>query len=176
MALKVTKVDVWAGDVIDSPGGLADVLEQLARGGESIDFLIARRSDKHVKIGKVFVTPVTSGKGKEAAGRAALRRAVKLFTLRIEGGDKQGLGSKITRAIGNAGINAKGVSAAVIGNKFVAYISFDSEEDADKATAALKRLKVNGAPRKRSASRSAAKKPAAAKRARAGSRARARRR
>ena len=53
MALKVTKVDVWAGDVIDSPGGLADVLEQLSRGGESIDFLIARRSDKHVKIGKV---------------------------------------------------------------------------------------------------------------------------
>jgi hypothetical protein len=176
MALKVTNVDVWAGDVIDSPGGLADVLEQLARGGESIDFLIARRSDKHAKIGKVFVTPVTSGKGKEAAGRAALRRAVKLFTLRIEGGDKQGLGSKITRAIGDAGINAKGVSAAVIGNKFVAYISFDSEEDADKATAALKRLKVNGAPRKRPASRSAAKKPAAAQRARAGSRAGARRR
>ena len=173
MALKVTKVDVWAGDVIDSPGGLADVLEELARGGESIDFLIARRSDKHVKIGKVFVTPVTSGKGKEAAGRAALRRAVKLFTLRIEGGDKQGLGSKITRAIGNAGINAKGVSAAVIGNKFVAYISFDSEEDADKATAALNRLKVNGAPKKRAASRSAAKKPAA-KRATAGTRTRTR--
>ena len=94
-------------------------------------------------------------------------------SLRIEGGDKQGLGSKITRAIGNAGINAKGVSAAVIGNKFVAYISFDSEEDADKATAALNRLKVNGAPRKRSATRSAAKKPAA-RRTSAGTRTRAR--
>src|SRR5687768_13035825 len=96
MALKVTKVDVWAGDLIDAPGGLAEVLEQLARGGESIDFLIARRSDKHVKVGKVFVTPVTSAKAKESAGRAALRRAAKLFTLRLEGGDKQGLGSKIT--------------------------------------------------------------------------------
>src|SRR5688500_17934243 len=84
MALKVTKVDVWAGDVIDSPGGLADALEQLARGGESIEFLIARRSDKHSRVGKVFVTPVTTSKAKEAAGRAALRRAVKLFTLRLE--------------------------------------------------------------------------------------------
>ncbi len=158
MALKVTKVDVWAGDLIDAPGGLAVVLEQLSRGGESIEFQIARRSDKHVKIGKVFVTPVTSGKAKEAAGRAALRRATKLFTLRIEGGDKQGLGSKITRAIGNAGVNAKGVSAAVIGNKFVCYISFDSEQDADTAMATLKRLKVNGAPGKRAATRSAAKK------------------
>src|SRR5215207_192951 len=90
----------------------------------------------------------------------AVRRAAKLFTLRLEGGDKQGLGSKITRAIGSAGINAKGVSAAVIGNKFVAYISFDSEEDADNAMAALKRVKVNGAPRKRPAARSTAKKPA----------------
>ena len=173
MALKVTKVDVWAGDLIDAPGGLADLLEQLARGGESIDFLIARRSDKHVKVGKVFVTPVTSGKSKEAAGRAALRRATKLFTLRLEGNDKQGLGSKVTRAIGNAGINAKGVSAAVIGNKFVAYISFDSEADADNAAAALKRLKVNGAPAKRAGTRSSTKKPAAT-RARSGTRARRR--
>src|SRR5215207_9198480 len=130
MALKVTKVDVWAGDIVDAPGGLAGVLEQLAGGGESIEFLIARRSDKHVRVGKVFVTPVTSARSKEAAGRAALRRAVKLFTLRIEGGDRQGLGSRITRAIADAGISAKGVSAAVIGNRFVAYISFDSEEDA----------------------------------------------
>ena len=182
MALKVTKVDVWAGDLIDKPGGLADVLEQLARGGESIDFLIARRSDKHVKVGKVFVTPVTAPKSKDAASRAALRRAAKLFTLRLEGGDKTGLGSKITRAIGNAGINAKGVSAAVIGNKFVAYISFDSEQDADQAMAALKRLKVNGAPAKRATKAgSSAKKPAMrsrsmAKKAASGGRSRARRR
>jgi predicted amino acid-binding ACT domain protein len=158
MALKVTKVDVWAGDLIDKPGGLADVLEQLSRGGESIDFLIARRSDKHVKVGKVFVTPVTSRKGKEAASRASLRRAAKLFTQRIEGSDKQGLGSKITRAIGNAGVNAKGVSAAVIGSKFVCYISFDTEEDANTAMATLKRLKVNGAAGKRATTRLAAKK------------------
>ena len=177
MALKVTKVDVWAGDVIDAPGGLADALEQLSRGGESIEFLIARRSDKHTKVGKVFVTPVTTSKAKEAAGRAALRRAVKLYTLRIEGGDKQGLGSKITRAIANEGINAKGVSAAVIGNRFVTYISFDSEEDSDTAMAALKRLKVNGAARKRSTSSRAAKttrKKARATPARARTRSRAR--
>ena len=162
MALKVSKVDVWAGDLIDKPGGLADVLEPLARGGQSIDFLIARRSDKHVRIGKVFVTPVTSSKAKEAAGRAALRRASKLFTLKIEGADRQGLGSKVTRAIADAGISAKGVSAAVIGKQFVAYISFDSEGDADRAMAALKSPKLNGAAkRKRPATRPAAKKPAA---------------
>jgi predicted amino acid-binding ACT domain protein len=177
MALKVTKVDVWAGDVIDAPGGLADVLEKLAGGGESIEFLIARRSDKHVRIGKVFVTPVTSSKAKEAAGRAALRRAIKLYTLRIEGGDQQGLGAKLTRAIADAGINAKGVSAAVIGNKFVAYISFDSEADADNAMAAVKRVRDGGAPRKRAAGggkSAASKRKAPAARRKPAPRARAR--
>jgi len=155
MALKVTKVEVWAGDLRDVPGGLADVLEQVAKGGESIDFLIARRTDKHAGVGKVFLTPVTTPKAKDAAGRAALRRAVKLSTLRVEGTDAKGMGSKMTRAMADAGVNVKGVSAAVIGNKFVAYIGFDSEEDADSAMAALKRLKVNGAPsRKRAGSRS----------------------
>jgi predicted amino acid-binding ACT domain protein len=178
MALKVSKVDVWAGDLVDKPGGLADVLEPLARGGESIDFLIARRSDKHVRIGKVFVTPVTSSKAKDAAGRAALRRAVKLFTLKVEGADRQGLGSKVTRAIADAGINAKGVSAAVIGKQFVAYISFDSEADADRAMVALKSPKLGGAPgRKQPASRSAAKKrPASTSKKRPAAKSKARRR
>ena len=46
MALKVTKVDVWAGDLRDTPGGLADVLEQVAASGGSVEFIIARRNDK----------------------------------------------------------------------------------------------------------------------------------
>ena len=52
MALKVTKVDVWAGDLRDVPGGLADTLEQLARGGASVEFIIARRNDRQVGMGQ----------------------------------------------------------------------------------------------------------------------------
>jgi hypothetical protein len=144
MALKVTKVDVWAGDLRDVPGGLADVLEQTAAGGQSIEFLIARRDDKHTGIGKVFVTPVTSSKAKDAAGRAGLRNATGIATLRIEGNDKAGLGGKITRAIADAGVNVRGVSAAVVGNKFVAYFGFDNDADADRAMQALRGAKLNG--------------------------------
>ena len=158
MALKVTKVQVWAGNLRDVPGGLADVLEQTAAGGESIQFLIARRDDKQTGMGKVFVTPVTSAKSKDSAGRAGLRNATSLGTLRVEGNDKAGLGGKITRAIADAGVNVRGVSAAVIGNKFVAYFGFDSDADADAAADAITRAKVNGAPRGRAKSRSTAKK------------------
>ena len=70
MALKVTKEDVWAGDLRDVPGSLADALEQVAAGGGSIDFIIARRNDKEMGTGKVFITPVTGKKVQDAAGRA----------------------------------------------------------------------------------------------------------
>jgi predicted amino acid-binding ACT domain protein len=153
MALKVNKVDVWAGDLRDVPGGLADVLDGLAKGGGSVDFLIARRSDKQPGAGKVFVTPVTSKKAKDAGMRAGLQHATNIGTLRVEGTDAKGIGAKITRAMADKGINVRGVSAAVIGNKFVAYIGFDSEDDADLAAKALK--SVNGAPKTR---RKAAKK------------------
>ena len=51
---------------------------------------------------------------------------------------KAGLGSRIARAIADAGVNVRGVSAAVVGNKFVAYFGFDSADDAAKAAKAIK--------------------------------------
>ena len=168
MALKVTKVQVWAGDLRDVPGGLADVLEQTAAGGQSIEFLIARRNDKQIGVGKVFVTPVTSTKAKDAAGRAGLRHATGIATLRVEGTDKAGLGSKITRAIADAGVNVRGVSAAVIGNKFVAYFGFDNDTDADRAMEVIRAAKLNGArgaaARKRTAAPAGSKKRGATRR------------
>ena len=161
MALKVSKVDVWAGDLRDVPGGLADALERNAAGGRNIEFLIARRDDKQSGVGKVFITPVSGARAENAATRAGLRRAEDVATLRIEGMDSPGMGSKITRAIADAGINVRGVSAAAIGSRFVAYFGFDSEADADAAMTAIRNAKLNGAPRKRAAAgRSAAKKPA----------------
>ena len=154
MALKVTKVDVWAGDLNDVPGGLADVLERLSGGGGSLQFVIARRSDKHPGAGKVFVTPVTGAKTKDAAGRAGLQHANRMGTLRVEGTDARGMGAKMTRAMAKAGINVRGVSAAAMAGKFVAYIGLDSDRDADRAAAALKGMGSGGGGRKSASSRS----------------------
>ncbi|MNC93464.1 hypothetical protein D3C83_100960 [compost metagenome] len=60
--------------------------------------------------------------------------------MRIEGGDKAGLGSKIARALAQAGINFRGMSGVVIGKKFISYIALDSAEDQAKAVAALKKV------------------------------------
>jgi predicted amino acid-binding ACT domain protein len=136
-------------------------LERLSGGGGSLQFVIARRSDKHPGAGKVFVTPVTGGRSKDAAQRAGLQHANKMGTLRVEGTDAKGMGAKMTRAMADAGINVRGVSAAAMGGKFVCYIGLDSDRDADRAAAALKGMRSGGGARggaKRKASGSRTRK------------------
>src|ERR1041385_8633187 len=67
MALKVSKAQVWAGALMDQPGGLAKVLGELAKSGTSVEFIIARRDDKQTGRGKVFITPLKGKKGMDAA-------------------------------------------------------------------------------------------------------------
>ena len=61
--------------------------------------------------------------------------------MRIEGADQQGLGAKIARALGDAGVSFRGISGIAIGRKLVSYLACDSAEDQAKAIAALKKLK-----------------------------------
>jgi hypothetical protein len=158
MALSVTKTQVWAGDLQDIPGGLADVLGGLAGSGADLEFVIARRDPAHPGQGQVFISPIKGKRAEAAAQSAGLDRADSVPTLRVEGPDKPGLGNRMARAMADEGINVRGFSAAVIGNKFVAYIGFDNPADADRAAKALKR--VNGADGKAATGR----RPATAKR------------
>src|SRR5262245_51819560 len=137
MALKIQNRDVWAGDLADSPGSLAQLLGELAGGGANLEFVIARRDPANPGRGQVFVTPIQGARAESAAGSSGLSRADDVATLRIDGVDRAGLGSKMMRAIADQGINVRGVSAAAIGGKFICYIGFDSREDAARALAAL---------------------------------------
>jgi hypothetical protein len=149
MALKVSKVEVWAVEMVDQPGGLAGALEPLAGTGASLECLIARRRPDKPGSGVAFITPVKGKKATEAARAAGWAPAGNIPTLRVEGPDKPGLGAKLLRAIGDAGVSVRGVSAAVLGRNFIAYIGLDSSEDADKAARAIK-----------AADKAAARKPA----------------
>ena len=88
----------------------------------------------------MFVTPVKGAKAVKAAQEAGFGKPESIHSVRIEGGDKPGLGSKIARALGNAGVSFRGVSAVAIGKKFISYIACDSAEDAARAIAVLKKL------------------------------------
>jgi hypothetical protein len=140
MAIKVTKTEIWAAEIQDQPGGLATVLGSLAAAGANLEFVIARRNPLKPGTGAAFVTPLRGKRVKEAARGAGFAEVSKVPTLRVEGNDRPGIGHQITRAVGDAGISFRGLSAAVIGRKFVVYIGFDSDEVADAAAKAIKAI------------------------------------
>jgi hypothetical protein len=139
MALKVSKADVWAATIDDRPGGAAERLDALSKAGANLEMLLARRSEPGR--GVMFVTPL-KGKAAKAAQEAGMGQPQTIHSVRIEGGDKPGLGARIARALGDAGINFRGMSAIAIGKKFVSFVALDSAEDQARAISTLKKLKA----------------------------------
>jgi hypothetical protein len=142
MALKVSKADVWAVTIDDRPGGAAEKLETLSKAGASLEMVLARRTAEQPGKGVMFVTPVKGKKALEAAQQAGMGKPENFHSVRIEGGDKPGLGAKIARALGEAGVSFRGISGVAIGKKFVSFVALDSADDQAKAIAALKKLKA----------------------------------
>jgi predicted amino acid-binding ACT domain protein len=115
-------------------------LGALAAAGSKLEFVIARRAPEQPGKGVLFVTPLKGAKEVKAAEAAGFLMTGSLHSVRIEGTDKPGLGAKMTKALSDAGINLRGLSAAAIGTKFVCYLALDTAEDARKATDILRKL------------------------------------
>ena len=71
MAYNIKKVDVWAGEIADRPGGLGATVEALSSAGANLEFLISRRAPDRPGTGVVFLTPIKGTKQKNAAQRPA---------------------------------------------------------------------------------------------------------
>ena len=84
MPPKVTKIDVWSGEIQDQPGGLAGVLRQLAGASANLEMVVARRQPDKPGAGIVFLAPVKGRKATEAAAMAGLSRATGVAALREE--------------------------------------------------------------------------------------------
>lgn len=140
MALKATKADVWAVTLEDRPGGAAEKLEALAKAGASLEMVLARRTDQPGQ-GVMFVTPLKGARAQKAAQAAGMGKPANIHSVRIEGGDKPGLGAKIARVLGEAGISFRGLSGVAIGRKFVSYIALDSADDQARAISAVKKMR-----------------------------------
>ena len=140
MALKVSRVDVWAAGLKDKPGRMADKLASLADAGANLQFVVARRAPDKPGTGVVFVTPLTGAKQLKAAKKAGFLKTKALKSVRAEGADKPGVGAKVTQALANADINMRGFSAAAIGKKFVCYIAVDKTADATKTVRILRKV------------------------------------
>ena len=140
MALLISREDVWVAAIEDRPGALAAKLAILAEAGAQLEFLIARRAPEKPGTGVVFITPVKGAAQLAAAAKAGFRKSASSHTVRVEGPDKPGLGAKLTREIASQGVNLRGLSAAVIGKRFVAHFAAACSADAGKIARIFKRL------------------------------------
>lgn len=140
MALKVSKAEIWSTTIEDRSGGAADKIEPLSRAGANFEFVFARRMPEQPGRGLCMVAPVRGRKVTAAATAAGFTRALDLAALRIEGGNKAGSAARMTRALADAGVSFRGLSAAAVGTKFVGYVAFDNAADAERAAKALRKV------------------------------------
>ena len=140
MALKVSKVELWSAAIDDRAGGAADKIEPLAKAGANFEFVFARRTPEQPGRGVLFVTPVKGAKVSQAAQAAGFGKSITMHSVRIEGTDKPGVTVKVMRALANAGISFRALSASAIGKKFVSFVALDSAEDVARAMGLLRKI------------------------------------
>ncbi|WP_213304315.1 ACT domain-containing protein [Paraburkholderia sacchari] len=139
MELSVERVDVWAATIDDKPGGLAKVLSVLRDAGVDLQFVVARRAPEASGKGVVFVAPLQGDSAIRAATQVGFTATPSLHSIRVMGLDQLGIIAQLTQMLADGGINLRGVSAAVLGTQFIAYIAFDSLDDAEEAIDILQR-------------------------------------
>jgi hypothetical protein len=139
MELSVERVEVWAATIDDKPGGLAKVLSVLRDAGADLQFIVARRTPEASGKGVVFVAPLQGDSATRAATQVGFSVTPSLHSVRVMGLDQLGIIAQLAQMLADGGINLRGVSAAVLGTQFIAYLAVDSLDDAEKAIDLLQR-------------------------------------
>lgn len=132
MDIVVSRVDVWAAQIADTPGGLANLLDTLQSVGANLQSIIARREPQHPGKAVVYVTPLRGDRQIAAAAQAGFNVTHTLHSVQVLGPNRPGIAAEITLKVAESGVNLRGFSAAAIGDRFVAYLAVDSEHDANQ--------------------------------------------
>ena len=85
--MKAERMDTWAVNIKDKPGGLTAKLEALAAAGVNLEFVIARRRPEKKGQGVVFVTPISGA----AQCRAARKAGQMLTTSAVQNMTSEGI-------------------------------------------------------------------------------------
>ena len=132
MNLIIERVDVWAASIKDEPGGLAKILTELREVGADLEFIIARRALEEPGTGVVFLAPLRGDAEISAATTLGFNVTTSVQAVRVEGDNEPGIAALMTEKLAAAGINLRGLSAAVMGARFIIYIGLDNATDAVK--------------------------------------------
>jgi hypothetical protein len=137
MSFKWDRVHLWSGEVKDDVGGAAAKLAFLAQAGANLEYVFSQRSPDKPGRGVLYVAPVTGPTQVRAARAGGLNETDHPVVRRIEGDNEPGLTHRLTQQWALTGISVHGLAMAVLGDKFVGYIAFDTVGDANRAAQIL---------------------------------------
>jgi hypothetical protein len=131
------RVHVWSGEVADQIGATASKLAFLAQAGANLEYVFTKRLPDKPGRGILYVAPVTGPSQVRAAREAGLIETFTPVVHRLEGDNQAGLAHRVTQQWAVAGINLQGLTMAVLENRFVGYVAFDTVDDANRAAQIL---------------------------------------
>jgi hypothetical protein len=137
MSFKFDRVHLWSCEVADQAGGVADKLAFLAQAGANLEYVSTKRLPDRPGVGVLYVAPVTGAAQVRAARTAGLNETDEPVVRRIEGDNQAGLAHRLTQQWAIAGISFRGLTMAVMGDKFIGYAAFDTVGDANRAAQIL---------------------------------------
>lgn len=138
MAVSVKKIVLWRKEVENETGVLANALAPLAHSRTDIHIVMAYRFPGEETKAAIELYPVT-GKKPAAAAREAGFSPSAIPALLVEGDNRAGIGYATAHAIAAAGINMDFLVAQVVGRKFSAVFGFQSEADAARCAAIIRK-------------------------------------
>lgn len=145
MAVTVKKIVLWRKEVDDRAGILANALAPLANAGTDIHVVMAYRFPRQDSKAAIELYPVTGRKSVAAAQEAGFSASA-IPALLVEGDNRAGRGYSTAQAIADAGISLDFLVAQVVGKKYSAVFGFESDADAAKCAAIIRKT---GATKKR---------------------------
>ena len=138
MALTVKKITLWRKEVHNRAGILAGALAPLAHAGANIHVVLAYRYPGRQSKGAIELYPILGEQSVAAAKEAGFTMS-DIPALLVEGDNRAGLGYATAQAIAGAGISLDFLVAQVIGKKYSAVFGFESDADAAKCAAIIRR-------------------------------------
>lgn len=140
MGFNLSKIQVWSAEMPDRPGAVAAKLEMLMNAGADLAFIFTRPKPGDPDTTLLFLAPITTPEHIKAAQAVGLAPARDMTMLCVEGDNRTGIGYQIMSHLAVAGIILRGLSISAVGNRFAAYLAFDSADTATQATRLLASL------------------------------------
>ena len=146
MAVRIKRIGLWRTEVPSRPGALAEALEPLAHGHADLKVVRVRAATGGA--GRLSIE-VYGGEGKRAGivARAAGFSVARSTTVLLQGDNRPGLAYSIANAVAWAGIGVRDLDAKVVGTRYSAILTFDTEADAKKAVTVIREVTRAGPAR-----------------------------